>query len=80
MAMSESPRDAGSADSDVAEEHTHHWLIGDQDGPSSDAVCKECGEKREFSNTFVPRKAAWMTRSASPQEETPADAKEGDGP
>jgi len=64
-----------AGDLDLAE-HTHHWLIGDQDGPSSEAVCKECGERREFSNTFVPRKSAWMTRSASPEQGTPAAPQE----
>jgi len=33
-------------------EHTHHWLIGKQDGPSSEGVCKMCGEVREFTNGF----------------------------
>lgn len=32
--------------------HTHHWLIGKQDGPSSAGVCKACGEVREFTNGF----------------------------
>jgi len=52
-------------------EHTHHWLIGDQDGPSSPAVCKECGERREFSNSFTRRKSSWITRSAASQQDAP---------
>jgi len=52
-------------------EHTHHWLIANQDGPSSPAVCKECGERREFSNGFTRRKSSWMTRSQSSQQDTP---------
>jgi hypothetical protein len=32
--------------------HTHHWLIGKQDGPSSAGVCKACGEVRDFTNGF----------------------------
>ena len=32
--------------------HTHHWLIGKQDGPSSEGVCKACGEVRDFTNGF----------------------------
>jgi hypothetical protein len=63
---------AGKADS---EEHTHHWLIGSQDGPSSPAVCKECGERRDFSNSFERRKPAWMPRS---KQATPADDEDGD--
>jgi hypothetical protein len=54
-----------------AAEHTHHWLIGNQDGPSSPAVCKDCGERREFSNGFTRRKSSWMTRSQSAQQDTP---------
>src|SRR5439155_27074856 len=52
---------------DVAE-HTHHWLIGNQDGPSSPGVCKECGERRDFSNSFERRKPSWMTRAGSAQQ------------
>jgi hypothetical protein len=33
-------------------DHTHHWLIGKQDGPSSEGVCKACGEVRDFTNGF----------------------------
>jgi len=58
-------------------EHTHHWMIGDQDGPSSPAVCKECGERREFSNSFVHRKPAW-TRSRAAQEDAPENTKGND--
>jgi hypothetical protein len=32
--------------------HSHHWLIGKQDGPSSEGVCKGCGEIRDFTNGF----------------------------
>ena len=60
-------------------EHTHHWLIGNQDGPSSPAVCKECGERREFSNGFTRRKSPWMTRSNSPQQDTPKGTAGGSG-
>src|SRR5436309_14564804 len=60
-------------ESDSAE-HTHHWLIGDQDGPSSPAVCKDCGERREFSNSLTRRKSPWMTRSRVAQAHAAEDA------
>ena len=28
----------------------HHWLIQAADGPTSDGVCRICGETREFNN------------------------------
>ena len=28
----------------------HHWLIQAADGPTSDGVCRICGETREFKN------------------------------
>ena len=28
----------------------HHWLIQPADGPTSDGVCRICGETREFKN------------------------------
>lgn len=34
-------------------EHAHHWMIGKQDGPTSEGACKECGARRDFSNSFV---------------------------
>ena len=60
-------------ESDLAE-HTHHWLIDNQDGPSSQGICKDCGERREFSNSFTRRKSSWMTRSSTAREETPDGA------
>jgi len=33
-------------------EHAHHWMIGDQDGPVSEGVCKFCGAGRDFNNGF----------------------------
>jgi hypothetical protein len=32
--------------------HAHHWLIGGQDGPASEAVCKLCGAHRDFDNGY----------------------------
>jgi len=60
---------------DVAE-HTHHWLIGNQDGPSSPGVCKECGERRDFSNSFERRKPSWMPR-AGPAQQNASNGSEG---
>jgi len=65
------PLSARPAGEPALAEHTHHWLIGDQDGPSSPAVCKDCGERREFSNSFTRRKSSWITRSASTEQNTP---------
>jgi hypothetical protein len=64
--MSDTASSTPSGDSEV-DEHTHHWLIGDQEGPSSPAVCKECGERREFSNSFTRRKSMWASRAQSAQ-------------
>jgi hypothetical protein len=51
--------------------HAHHWFIAVQDGPSSEGVCKECGERRDFSNSFTQRQPIWLRRSASPRPDTP---------
>jgi hypothetical protein len=64
----------------VVAEHTHHWLIGNQDGPSSPGVCKECGERRDFSNSFERRKPSWITRSGSARQEASNDNADGGGP
>lgn len=32
--------------------HSHHWMIAKQDGPSSEGMCKACGEVRKFTNGF----------------------------
>lgn len=32
-------------------DHAHHWRCEDANGPKSQAVCKFCGEVREFSNS-----------------------------
>ncbi len=29
----------------------HHWLIDRPAGPTSEGVCRRCGEKREFANS-----------------------------
>ena len=31
---------------------SHHWIIGDPEGPTSSGVCKHCGAKRDFMNYF----------------------------
>ncbi len=64
MSDAQSVRPAGQSS---VEEHTHHWLIGNQDGPSSPGVCKDCGERRDFSNSFERRKPSWMPRPGSAQ-------------
>jgi hypothetical protein len=71
------PKSTPPADEEVLEEHTHHWLIGNQDGPSSPAVCKECGEQRDFSNSFERRKSSWVSRSGSARREEPEDNADG---
>jgi hypothetical protein len=71
------PQNVPPAEEEGIEEHTHHWLIGNQDGPSSPAVCKECGEQRDFSNSFERRKSSWVTRSGSARRAASED--DGDG-
>jgi len=73
------PQSVSPAGEEGLEEHTHHWLIGNQDGPSSPAVCKECGERRDFSNSFEGRKSSWMTRSSSAPQDAPQDSEDGGG-
>lgn len=43
-------------------DHIHHWMIATQDGPASDAVCRTCGDKREFDNAFT-RATKWRGRA-----------------
>ena len=31
---------------------THHWMIERPNGPTSQAVCKICGEQAEFRNSI----------------------------
>jgi hypothetical protein len=70
---------AGRPDEPGVDEHTHHWLIGEQDGPSSQAVCKECGESREFSNSLARRKPPWVTRTRSGSANAPDHPQESVG-
>jgi DNA-directed RNA polymerase subunit M/transcription elongation factor TFIIS len=37
---------------DKDSEHTHHWMIATQDGETSNAVCRTCGDKRDFENAY----------------------------
>ena len=30
---------------------SHHWVIESSNGPLSEGVCQQCGERREFSNS-----------------------------
>jgi len=34
-------------------DQAHHWLIANQNGETSDGVCKRCGAHREFINGFI---------------------------
>jgi hypothetical protein len=43
-------------------EHPHHWLIGNQDGPMSEGVCKMCGVRRDFSNGFTRMSGPYVRR------------------
>ena len=58
------------------DEHAHHWLIGLQNGPSSDGVCKSCGEHREFMNSLVRRQSSWIYRTSAPPARNPSAAAE----
>lgn len=40
----------------------HHWMIGPQDGPTSEGVCCHCGERREFRNSVKEYKVASEAR------------------
>ena len=51
--MSEPTSASGASESGAGGvTHAHHWLIKSQDGPSSEAVCKQCGESRDFVNGY----------------------------
>ena len=41
----------------------HHWVIAVPDGPTSEGVCRRCGQQREFMNSvdYVP---PWFKRAA----------------
>ena len=39
-------------DSAVKTECRHYWVIDAADGPVSSGVCKFCGEKRDFLNSW----------------------------
>jgi hypothetical protein len=56
-------------------EHAHHWLIGLQNGPSSEGVCKRCGERRDFMNSLVRRQSSWIYRSSPPPGQTAANGR-----
>jgi len=47
--------------------HAHHWLIGRQDGPASEGVCKWCGARRDFNNGYRYAAPAWAPASARTQ-------------
>ncbi len=35
------------------DDQAHHWLIANQDGETSEGVCKLCGAHRQFNNAFI---------------------------
>ena len=37
----------------------HYWLIEPPTGPTSDGVCRLCGEKREFENSQSAAARPW---------------------
>ena len=41
----------------IPEECSHHWLIEGPNGPTSHAVCRLCGEERDFYNSVA--KGTW---------------------
>jgi len=43
-------------------------MIEEAEGPSSGAVCRECGERRDFLNDFKRLKSTWMRQRGSPDE------------
>ena len=40
-------------DVETVSECGHHWLIDSPNGPTSHAVCKICGEHKEFRNSIA---------------------------
>ncbi len=64
----------------------HHWIIEAPEGPTSEGVCRLCGEEREFSNSAAegsPRaELAWRRRAAKPmsQSEEQSPTEEEDDP
>ncbi len=45
---------------------THHWVIEGSNGPLSEGVCQNCGEKREFKNSGG-LKSPWSSRQTPPR-------------
>lgn len=37
----------------IEKECTHYWLIESADGPISQGVCKFCGARKEFHNSWL---------------------------
>lgn len=50
-------------------ECVHHWLIAPPEGPTSEGVCRKCGERREFSNHVKASAWGWESRRESDEEE-----------
>ena len=47
----------------LPEECSHHWLIEGPNGPTSHAVCRLCGEERDFYNSVA--KGTWPGASSA---------------
>jgi hypothetical protein len=50
----------------------HHWMISAPNGPSSEGVCKECGQRRDFLNSFTRAPSTWLYRSVSQTQDPPS--------
>jgi len=47
------------------DDQAHHWLIANQDGETSDGVCKLCGTHRQFNNAFIWRHPVYIQRPSA---------------
>ena len=44
---------------DTLEQCIHHWRCAPVTGPTSDAICKNCGAQRVFSNLLPYEPLGW---------------------
>ncbi|HUF53204.1 MAG TPA: hypothetical protein VMR52_05450 [Dehalococcoidia bacterium] len=64
--MSSQIPEALNTDTDPSgDTHAHHWLIKSQEGHSSEAICKQCGERRDFRNGYKWQPYYYPSRLAS---------------
>ena len=52
--------------------HVHHWVVAEAIGPTSEGICKACGERRAFSNEPAKYGGALAGRGLSESSESQA--------